>query len=84
MNTNARIDALNAAIAESKATLYDLHKADYAVDSLISEVCPKPWTYTTTSKAHVVELQLKGCVKSVKRVWSWYEFRFVYKVTVRG
>lgn len=81
MKTNAHLDALNSAIAESRATLRDLHNADGAVSELIRESLP--WTYTTTSKAHVREQQLAGNVKKVRRKWSWSELRFVYELTIR-
>ena len=82
-STRKHLDALERARIEANATLRDMHLADYAVDSLISEVWPKPWTYTTTSKAHVIEQQLAGNVKSVRKRWSWSEFRFVYELTIR-
>ena len=81
MKTNQHLDALAAVIAESRATLRDLHEADGAVDELIRESLP--WTYTTTSKAHVIEQQLAGNVKSVRKRWSWSQFRFVYELTIR-
>lgn len=83
MKTNQHLDALERARIEANATLRDMHLADYAVDSLISEVFPQDWTYTTTSKAHVIEQQLAGNVKSVKRKWSWSQFRMVYELTIR-
>lgn len=82
-STRKHLDALERARIEANATLRDMHLADYAVDSLISEVFPRPWTYTTTSKAHVIAQQLAGNVKSVKRKWSWSQFRMVYELTVR-
>ena len=83
MNTNQYLDALHSAIAEARATLHDMHKCDYAVDSLIREVFPQEWTYPTTSKAHVIELQLAGNVTSVKRKWSWSRFQFEYELTIK-
>ena len=82
-STRKHLDALKRARIEANATLRDMHLADYAVDSLISEVFPQDWTYTTTSKAHVIEQQLAGNVRSVKRKWSWSQFRMVYELTVR-
>src|SRR5690606_13336242 len=72
MKTGQHIDALNSAIAEAKATLRDMHECDGAVADLVSEALAEPWTYTTTSKAHVIAQQLAGNVKSVKRKWSIY------------
>lgn len=83
MKTGKHIDALNSAIAEAKATLRDMHECDGAVADLVSEALAEPWTYTTTSKAHVIEQQLAGNVKSVRKRWSWSEFRFVYELTIR-
>ena len=83
MKTGQHIDALNSAIAEAKATLRDMHECDGAVADLVSEALAEPWTYTTTSKAHVIEQQLAGNVESVRKRWSWSEFRFVYELTIR-
>ena len=82
-STRKHLDALERARIEANATLRDMHLADYAVDSLISEVWPKPWTYTTTSKAHVIEQQLAGNVESVKRKWSWSRLQFEYVLTIK-
>lgn len=83
MKTGQHIDALNSAIAEAKATLRDMHECDGAVSELINEAFALPWTYTTTSKAHVVEMQLTGRVIEVKRVWDWRQFAIVYELTIR-
>lgn len=77
MNTNARIDALNAAIAESKATMYDLHLAEGAVSELLMQSIKRP--YYTTSKSHAVEMQLAGYC--VTKKWSWQELRMVWWVS---
>lgn len=81
MKTNQHLDALAAAIAESRATLRDLHEADGAVDELIRESLP--WTYTTTSKAHVREQQLAGRVMAMRKRWSWLWMCMEYELTIR-
>ena len=83
-STRKHLDALERARIEANATLRDMHLADYAVDSLISEVFPRPWTYTTTSKAHVIEMQLAGHVIAVKKKWSWRQLCVVYELTIRA
>lgn len=80
---NRNIDALNSAIAEAKATLRDMHECDGAVADLVSEALAEPWTYTTTSKAHVIEMQLAGHVIAVKKKWSWRQLCVVYELTIR-
>lgn len=81
MKTNQHLDALNAAIAESRATLHDVHKCEWAVSELIRECLP--WTYTTTSKSHVREQQLAGRVMAMRKRWSWLWMCMEYELTIR-